>query len=152
MITGLYSVEKMASFINEELDYFTIDQVRAELERQIEAGDTTEEDAAEILMAFDTRIEFKENGDVITWSKAPEGYPEEEIKAALEEGEFLDYKDGYIAVEKSEWKEEDGVIVYDSKEQIEIGGEEQSPWLELKYDDDGLMIFGHGMMLLKKID
>ena len=81
-----------------------------------------------------------------------DGVSEEEIKAALEEGEIAGYKDGLFTTgEDREWKAVDGKYYYDTGEHRELFGEEQSPWDELAFDENGLLPFGDGMMKLRKI-
>jgi hypothetical protein len=77
--------------------------------------------------------------------------PEEAIKQALESGEIKEVKDGYFTVQEKEWKAVDGKYYYDTGEHRELFGEVQSPWDELKTDEDGLLDFSSGMVKLKKV-
>lgn len=150
MITGIYEVAKIMSMIDDDPGLYTRDEVKEILDKRVADGLMDEADIEDTLQLFNFRIEFCEDGQVITWMTADD-IPEEEIKELIESGDVLDYKDGYAALEKSQWKEEDGVYSYDTKQEIEIGEEEQSPWEELTFDDEGLMNYGSGTMKLRKI-
>ena len=109
-----------------------------------------DDDPEEMVQGFYTRVEFTADGKVRTWMKGPEDISDEEIEAALASGELLGWADGMMCVEEKEWKEENGSFLYNSGEHREMFDEVQSPWDELTLNDDGLLPFGSGMMLLRK--
>ncbi|MBP5354768.1 MAG: hypothetical protein J6Y67_06500 [Lachnospiraceae bacterium] len=148
-LIGCWKVAKARSFVGGKFDFFTLDEVKAELEAKQAAGEL-DGDPAEMMQGFNTRVEFTEDGKVLNWMKAPEGVSEEEIQAALASGELTAWKDGMMCLEAKEWKEEDGKILYNSGEYREIFGEVKSPWDELSLNDEGLLPFGSGMVLLRK--
>ena len=81
---------------------------------------------------------FGEDGFVRTIVALPEGTPQEEIDAAVEAGEIELYEPGFIAMEKTPWKEENGKMFYDSGVEGEVLGEKTDPWTEIIPTDDGI--------------
>lgn len=151
-IVGRYEVAKAMSFLDGELAMHTREEVAADLEKRLAAGEIEEDEVADSMKMFDAVIEFTADHRVIEWIKAPEGVGEDEIKAALEEGEISAYRDGMIALGEKEWKAIGGRYYYDTGEEREVFGEAQSPWDELAFDEEGLLPFGDKMMLLRRID
>ena len=148
-LIGFWEVAKARSFVAGKFDFFTLDEVRADLEAKKAAGEL-DEDPEEMMQGFYTRIEFTEDGKVRTWMKAPEDISEEEVEAALASGELLGWADGLMCVEEHAWKEENGTFLYNTGEYREMFDEVQSSWDELKLNEDDLLAFGSGMMLLRK--
>ena len=148
-LIGIWEVAKARSFVGGKFDFFTLDEVKAELEAKQASGEL-DGDPEEMMSGFSSRTEFTADGKVYMWMKAPEGVSEEEINAAIAAGEIFAWKDGMMCLEEKEWKEENGSIFYNTKEHREIFGEVKSPWDELKLNEDGLLPFGNGMVLLKK--
>lgn len=148
-LIGFWEVAKAKSFVGGKFAFFTLDEVKAELEAQKTAGEL-DGDPEEMTQGFSTRVEFTEDGKVRTWMKAPEGVSEAEIEAALDSGELLGWADGMMCPEEKEWKEENGSFLYNTGEHRVMFDEVQSPWDELKLNEEGLLPFGSGMMLLRK--
>jgi len=148
-LIGFWEVAKARSFVGGKFAFFTLEEVKAELEAKNAAGEL-DDDPEEMVQGFYTRVEFTTDGKVRTWMKGPEDISDEEIEAALASGELLGWADGMMCVEEKEWKEENGSFLYNSGEHREMFDEVQSPWDELTLNDDGLLPFGSGMMLLRK--
>ncbi len=149
-IEGMYEVVKMITMVGDDFGFFTRGEVEADIKKRIEAGTCDEHEAEESLSFFNAMIEFTEDRKVISWMKMPDGISEEEIKEALEEGEIKGVRDGYFYSDVSGYKSVDGKFYYDSGSESEFFGVKQSAWLELTYDEDGLLNFT-GMMKLKRI-
>ena len=64
-------------------------------------------------------------------------------------GEIHDYDGERVCIGKQEWKSLNGKYYYDTGEHRELFGEVQSSWDEL-VEEDGLIRFASGMILLKK--
>lgn len=148
-LIGFWEVAKARSFVGGKFDFFTLDEVKAELEAKKASGEL-DEDPEEMMQGFYTRVEFTEDGKVRSWMKAPAGVTDEEIEAALVAGELIGWKDGLMCLEEKVWKEENGAFLYDTGEHREIFGEVKSSWDELALNDEGLLPFGSGMILLRK--
>ena len=148
-LIGIWEVAKARSFVGGKFDFFTLDEVKAELDAKKAAGEL-DGDPEELMSGFYSRTEFTADGKVRMWMKAPAGVSEEEINAAIAAGELIGWKDGLMCLEEKEWKEENGTILYNTGEHREIFGEVKSPWDELALDENGFLPFGSGMVLLKK--
>ena len=113
--------------------YFTEDGVKHLTKEEIIAQDGEDAD----LQMFDAIIEFTEDGAVKTLVHVPA----DQIEEAKAAGMPID-ADGFMLVEESEWKEEDGKAYM---------AQEDGPFF-LELTEDGLLKFAMGMMLLEKID
>ncbi len=149
-LIGTWGVAKARSVVGGKFAMFTLEEVLEEINARKAAG-TLDGEPEEMTAGFSSRTEFTEDGKVLTWMKAPAGVPQEEIDKALESGEIKGFKDGFFCLEEKEWKEENGEILYNSEEHREIFGEVQSPWDKLELNEEGLLPFGSGMMLLRKL-
>ena len=99
--------------------------------------EVTDVDPDDVEEMFSGVMFFEPDGKAVTAVKIPEGVSQEEIDAAVAAGEVKPYGDGYMALEESEWREEDGKILYKSSMKGEILGEAIDPWQPLKETDDG---------------
>ena len=145
-IVGKYSVAKSTAFIDGKIGLFSLEEVQADLDKKSAAGEDAD---TSMLSAFSMKVEFTPDHKVLQWVKLPDGVPEEAIKAALESGEIAAASDGYFCAHAQEWKCVDGKYYYDTGEHRELFGEVQSSWDEL-VEEDGLIRFASGMILLKK--
>lgn len=150
-IVGTYEVAAAMSLVGDDFGVHGKDEVVADLDRRKAAGEIDDDEYNESLSGFGARIEFTADHKVLEWMPIPAGVSEDEIKAAVEEGEIAGYKDGFFCMGEKEWKALDGKYYYNSGEERELFGEAQSPWDELAFDGDGLLPFGGGMMKLRKI-
>ena len=147
-IVGVYEIAQAMAMIGEDFGLFDKAAVAADLEKR----GADEDEKNEALGVFGGRVEFTADHRVVEWMKAPAGISEDEIKAAIEEGEIADYKDGLFTTGGSkEWKAVGGKYYYNSGEHRELFGEEQSPWDELAFGEDGLLPFADGMMKLRRL-
>ena len=149
-IVGIYEAAKVKSFIDGKFEFHTRDEVKADLEKKLAAGEIEEDELNDGLQGFDSLFEFTADHIVNNLMPVPDGVSEEELREAVESGEVAGVKDGYIVLPANEWKAEDGRLYYNSGESRELFGDEQSPWDELTLDDEGLMDFGSGMFKLRK--
>ena len=104
-----------------------------------------------MLNGFDSIVEFMPDHRVVTWMKIPAGISEEQIRQAIESGEISEARDGMFTAESGEWKAANGKYYYNTGSSAEIFGEKQSPWEELKPDEDGRYKFSSGMTLIERI-
>ena len=149
-IVGRYEVAEAMAFACGEFGMISREALEADLRKRLDAGEIDESEIAEETAAFNTVIEFCADHTVIEWMKLPEDVSDEEIREAVEAGEIGEVKDGMFAAGTKEWKALDGKYYYNSGEYREVFGEEQSPWDELVFGDDGLLSYGE-MMKLRKI-
>ena len=150
-IVGKYAVYKSLAFVNGEFTLFTADEVKADCDKKIAAGEMDEDERGEALRSFNCVYEFTPDHRVIIWMKLPEGVSDEEIRAAVEAGEIGEVRDGYFAAEEHPWKGVDGKYYYDTGEHRESFGETLSSWDELVFNEDGTLPFGSGTVELKRI-
>ena len=150
-IVGKYETVSSFSVVNDTPGMYTKEEVKAELDRKVAAGDMDADDAAQCMMAFDTVIEFCEDHKIKYWMNIPAGVSEEQIKAAIEAGEIADCDGTHFCAQTKEWKSIGGKYYYDTGEQREILGEVKSPWDELVFDEDGLLSIMDGMAKIKRI-
>ena len=148
-IAGLYEVAKTMAVVGGEFDLFSKEEVAAELDRKKAAGEIDDSSYAMSMQGFGICVEFTKSHQVVQWMPVPAGVTEEQINAALESGQILDFNGEAIAMSKKPWKYLNGKYWYDTGEQRELFGEKQSSWDELKFDEEGLLEFG-GMMKLRK--
>lgn len=150
-IVGRYEVAKLFSFINDNTGFFTREEVKADCDKRLAAGEMDEGEAKEALEMFDFITEFGADHKIRTWSKIPDGVSQKELEDAKKAGHILDYKDGMFCRGEQNWKSINGKFYYDTGEHRELFGEEQSSWDEIAFDEEGLMPFMSGMGLLRKI-
>ncbi len=150
-IVGRYAVAKIVTMIGEEFGMFSREEVEDDLARRVAAGEIDEDEAREGLSPFETFVDFTDDHRVVSWMKLPDGVSDEEIRAAQEEGQIGEVKDGYFAeTAAKEWKAVDGRYYYNTGETRELFGEAQSPWDELKTDEEGLLDYS-GVFKLRRI-
>ena len=135
-VIGMWKIKKLG-MMNEnfEIVFKSADEILA-----IE----DEEAKAEYVQMLGTVIIFKEDNTMDMGVKLPE----EMIAAAKADGAPVN-DDGIIVMETNAWKEEDGKLFYDSGSEIEIMGEKQSSFIEIKIEEDGCLNM-NGMMLFEK--
>lgn len=147
MIIGTYEVAKVITATGTKLNMFTKEEMSEYLGKQKKRGAVDDDEIAENMRVFDTRIEFTPDGEILTLMKAPDGATEEELAEAIKEGEILGAKDGYIIAEKKHWRLDGDKYFYGTDD--EDNGVYQG---EMKFDDDGLLDFASGIIKLKKIN
>ena len=151
-IVGMYEVAKAMAVVGGAFDLFPKEAVIAELDQKKAAGEIDDSDYAMSMQAFNIMVEFTQSHKIVQWMPVPAGVTEEQIKAAMEAGQILDYNGEAVAMSKKPWKYLNGKYWYDTGEQRELFGEKQSSWDELKWDEEGLLEFGGMMKLRKKAD
>ena len=129
-VKGLWKVNKILGF-DEDFNQIWKD---AQAILDDPDADDDEKNAAKAL------VEFGDDGMVRMMMPFPEGVTQEEIDAAVSEGE-IEVSGDMMVAEKHPWKEEDGKIFFDSGTQGEALGEEVSPWQEVTASDDGIELF-----------
>ena len=150
-IVGKYRIAKMMGMVGGNFALFTKDEIAEDLKKQVAAGETEEEEAAETLSQFDNVVEFAADHKIKTWMKVPADVTEEQLKEAIESGEIGEVADGYFVIEEKEWKSVGGKYYYDTGEYREIFGEVKSPWDEITFGENGMIPFADGLMLLERI-
>jgi hypothetical protein len=150
-IVGKYEPVKAMSVVGDKFGLFSREEVEAEAKKRMSTGELDEDAAADMLAAFEQKIEFTQDRRVLMWAPLPKGVTQEQIEAALEAGQIKAVRDGLFCAGEMEWKTVDGKCYYNTNEHRELFGEEQSPWDELKPDEEGRIPFASGMMLLKKL-
>ena len=151
-IVGKYATVKAMSFIDGKMELFTEEEVKADIDKKLAAGEMDEHDAQQQMMTFGTIAEICDDHKIVYWMKAPAGISEADIKKALEAGEIQDYRDGMFCAQKQDWKYVNGKYYYDTGEHMEVFGEVQSSWAELSFDEDGLLIMMSGMCRMKRVE
>ncbi len=146
-IVGEYEVACAMAYIDGTFGIFPRDKVEAEAKRKAEAG---EEDDDELLDIFDMIVEFLPDHTVVEWAKIPGTVSEDMINEALKAGEITAVKNGYFTKGSKEWKYLGGKYYYNTQEEREVMGEKLSPWDELKFDEEGLMLYSEMMKIRKK--
>ena len=150
-IVGEYGMYKTFSVVDDKPGLYTKDEVKAEFDKKVAAGETDPEDVDDYMKTFDMVIEFTESHKVKFWMSMPSSVTEEQIKAALDAGEIKDYDGSRFCADVKEWKSLDGKYYYNTGEQREMFGEVKSPWDELKFDEEGLLTIMDGMGKIKKL-
>ncbi|MBR2108707.1 MAG: hypothetical protein IJ932_01995 [Ruminococcus sp.] len=129
-IKGLWKVDKILGF-DDDFNQIWKD---AQAILNDSAADDDEKNMAKSV------VEFGDDGIIKMMMPLPEGISQEEIDAAVAEGEIEVSGDMMIA-EKHPWKEEDGKIFFDSGIEGEAFGEEVSSWQEVTVTDNGIELF-----------
>lgn len=86
-------------------------------------------------MMSSTLLSVDDDGLIYSLMPVPAGITKEQLDSAVAAGAFK-VKDGLMVIETFEWKEENGVLQFDSKIQGEVLGEKVSPWRQL-LDEEG---------------
>ena len=86
-------------------------------------------------MTVDTVLSVEDDGKIYSLMPVPEGISKEQLDMAVNAG-AVKLKNGLMLIDSYEWKEENGVYIFDSKIQGEALGEKVSPWIQL-LDDEG---------------
>lgn len=136
-IIGKWKVKEMICTSDDSLEMKPIEELLAD------------DEDGDIRSAAAMIIEFTEDGKALTLMPIPAEATQEEIDEAVNSGELV-IRDGFI-VEESEWREEDGHFLYNTKIEGEAFGEEVSPWAELKLDENGEIDF-QDIYKLKRAD
>lgn len=131
---GKWEVSAALSFVDGEIKWVTRE----------EANDIEDFD----LSLFSPIMEFAPDGTVLTLYRIPEGMPQEEIDEAVSRGAVV--AGDFLAMEKREWKEDGGKILYNTQIVGEFLGEEVSPWAEITEDENGEITMME-MIRLKRI-
>lgn len=148
-IVGVYEIAKVTAYIDDKFELFSKEEIAAAIEKSKAKGE--EDDMlSDFLKMTDGFVEFKDDHNIYSWSKLPEGVSEKDIKEAIKSGEILDAKDGYFCRGTQEWKFVKGDYYYNTGAQRSMFDEELSPWDKLVFDENGLLPFGEGSMLLRK--
>lgn len=84
-----------------------------------------------------TVMQFDSDGTIFMMTPLPEGVSQEEVEAAVKEGQIR-LKDGLMLMEEKHWKVENDKVYTDTEPEGEVMGEKVGPWGELKDLGDGL--------------
>jgi len=149
-IVGRYEVYKAMAMVGETFGTFTRSEVEADIKKRVKSGECDPGEAEEALGVFDAVVEFTPDRKVITWMKIPESASDEDIREAVESGEIGRVENGYFAADEKVYKSAGGKYYYDSGEERELFGEKQSPWDELRTDENGFVSFAS--MTLRRLE
>ena len=149
-LQGVWAVEKMFGVVGGKPALYTRAETEPDLDQKFAAGEIDEHEKKESLSLFEAEFEFCPDGTIKTWLPLPVDITEEEVREAVKAGEILAAKDGKMVIEEKKWIQKDDGIYVNTGEVREVFGEALSPEDELKTDEEGLLIYGDGMMRLKK--
>lgn len=115
--------------------------------------DMLEHSLQEAMMMVNMILDISEDGKIYTYYQLPGNVSKEEIDKAIEAGELqLAPMEGYMCVDKPyDWKEEDGVFKYDTRQYREVLGEQLTSWDDLKFDGKTVTM-SSGMSVFEKIE
>lgn len=130
-IVGLWKIRTAAQF-----DAATMKLVDKNVE-DILADESIDSSDKKMLYA---KFLFTEDGWVKTLFPIPDDMPKEELDEMLASGEFELFENSLV-IEKKAWKEEGGVVKFDSGTKGEVMGEAIDPWMEIKENEDGSIKF-----------
>ena len=139
-IIGDWKIKKVLSFGDSGMCYKPAEEVAAE-----------NPDMASLLGLI---LRFYEDGTYISMMPLPEGIDIEEAKKEIAEkggdGPIL-IDDRYFADKPKEWKEEDGVVKYNTGGNGTILDKPVDPWVPVEFDEDGLFSY-LGLYKLGKVE
>ena len=99
------------------------------------------------LQVFNAMYDFQEDHMAVAMLKLGDGISEEDIQAMVSEG--AEVKDGFLIMEKKEWKEEDGKYFLKGEDtELEPEVAEAlgiTPWVDLNLDGDTLELMSFRM-------
>lgn len=147
-LEGLYEVYSQTAYFEDVPRMISKD----ERIKMINESNADPREKQQELMVVNGRLKITDDHKIYTLSPIPEGVPESAIKAAVDAGQITLEEDNYCFMGGNvyDWKEENGTFLYDTKETREIGGEEISPWDDLKFDGTKLS-FASGLVIYTKI-
>ena len=139
-IVGIYKVVKMPNF-HGDFQLSTLDKIVADLKKSGAKGEELESQINETKMMFGQQFEFSSDHKLRIWVST-EDMPQEDLKEALDSGEAIASKDGFLCFDESDWKVVKGAY-YVSDE------EDESGWHKLEPDSNGEMEYR--MFVIKKL-
>ena len=134
-IVGKYKTYKMMSYINDKMDFFTKEEIAADLEKKLADGLIEQRNYNQSMSIFDSITEFTADNKVYLWTPLPDDISEDEIKQIADSGEIL-INGKMFCNETKEWKIENGQYYYNTKEHREVFGEQKSPWDKIELDSE----------------
>ena len=146
-IVGTYCVYKAMTYTGSGFGLATYDDAIAAAKSN---PDNAEDMVRMVEQSFGAEYIFTADHKIEIWMNLPAGVSEEQIKEAQAAGEIGEVVDGRFKMGEQPWKAVDGKYYYDTGEHRETFGEVQSSWDELKFDEEGLLDYGQGMVKLKK--
>lgn len=151
-IIGKYRPCGFAIFSEEGLKMGTKEEYIENIKKH-SSPETMEREVQQAMMIVDMIMDVAEDGKIYSYYKIPETASKEEIDAAVAAGEVVMAPiEGYMCVDKPyDWKEEDGVYKYDTRQYREVMGEQLSAWDDLKFDGKTITM-SSGMSILEKIE
>jgi len=139
-IVGRWKVYKMFAVVGGDMGLFTLDEVKADIEKKKAAGEETDE--KDTLLMFGMVLDFKDDYTVASFTALPPDFPKEEIDAAVASGE-IKLQDGMIVGEDNKkWKYVNGDYWCSQ-------GSDESHWDKITPDENGRIDMK--MMVLEKM-
>jgi len=139
-IVGRWKIYKMFAVVGEDMGLFTLDEVKADIEKKKAAGE--EVDSKDTLLMFGMVLEFRDDYTVASFTALPPGVPQKEIDEAVAKGE-IKLQDGMmVGDDKRKWKFVNGEYWCSQ-------GDNDEPWDKITPGEDGRMDMK--MMILEKM-
>jgi len=139
-IVGRWKVYKMFACVGQDIGLFTLDEVKADIEKKKAAGEETDE--KDTMLMFGMVLEFKDDYTVASFTALPPNVPKEEIDKAVANGEIKIQDGMMVGEDQRKWK-------YVNDDYWCSEGDESAPWSRITPGDDGRMDMK--MMILEKM-
>lgn len=151
-IVGYYRPCSFAIFTEEGLKMGTKEEY-IENSRKRWSPDEAEHEEQQMMMLINAIVDVNEDGKIYTYFPIPANASKEELDEAIASGyATLAPIEGYMCFDKPfDWKEEDGVFKYDTREHREVMGEMLSSWDDLKFDEKTITM-SSGLAVYEKIE
>lgn len=153
-IVGKYRPCSFAIFTENGLKMGTKEEYIENARKHFPADpDEAKHEEGQIMMLVNAILEVCEDGKIYPYFQIPATASKEDIEKAVAAGEIkLASIEGYMCVDKPyDWKEEDGVYKYDTRETREVMGEKLSSWDDLKFDGKTITM-SSGLSVYEKIE
>jgi len=139
-IVGRWKIYKMFAVVGEDMGLFTLDEVKADIEKKKAAGE--EVDSKDTLLMFGMVLDFKDDYSVQSFTALPSNVPKEEIDAAIASGEIKVVDGMMVGDDKRKWKYVNGDYWCSQ-------GDNDEPWQKITPDENGHMDMQ--MMVLERM-
>ena len=151
-IVGYYRPCSFAIFGEDGLKMGTKEEY-IENARKHWSPDEAEHEEQQMMMLVNAIVDVNEDGKIYNYFPIPANTPQEELDKAIAQGYAkLAPVEGYMCFDKPfDWKEEDGVFKYDTREHRELMGEMLSSWDDLKFDGKTITM-SSGLAVYEKIE
>jgi len=151
-IVGKYRPCSFAIFTEAGLKMGTAEEYIENVKKHA-SPDEVDHEVQQTMMLINAIVDVAEDGKIYTYFQIPENIPQDVIDKEIAAGRAkLAPVDGYMCVDKPfDWKEEDGVYKYDTRQTREVLGEQLSSWDDLKFDGKTITM-SSGLAVYEKIE